>query len=72
MNMQGDDNTPPNLAAFQAALLNLLAKDLPPAELRHRLTADPAFAPYQDYIATFEPRMVEVAAELVKKWGVRQ
>ena len=59
------------LAAFQGALLNLLAEDLPSEELRRHLTTDPAFAPYQDYIATFEPRMVEVAAELVKKWGQR-
>lgn len=62
---------PHNLAAFQAALLHLLAEDLPPEEFRRRLKSDAAFEPYQDYIATFEPRMIEVAAELVKKWGRR-
>lgn len=59
------------LATFQAALLELLAQSLPPDEMLQRLKSDPAFAAHQDYIATFEPRMVEVAAILVKKWGRR-
>jgi hypothetical protein len=57
------------LSAFQAALLELLSQPLSPDELIARLRTDAAFAPFADYIETFEPRMVEVAAALVKKWG---
>ena len=59
------------LAAFQAALLELLAQGLSPEEVIARLRSDAAFAPFADYVETFEPRMVEVAAALVKKWGRR-
>ena len=57
------------LAEFQTALLDLLHQPLATEEILVRLRDDPRFAPYADYIATFEPRMVEVAAELTKKWG---
>jgi len=60
------------LAVFQAALLDLLSEGRPPEETLRRLRADAAFAAHQDYIATFEPRMVEVATALVKKWGRRE
>jgi len=59
------------LADFQAALLDLLARDLPPDEMQRRLRDDPAFADFRDYARQFEPRMLAVAAELVKKWGKR-
>ena len=36
-----------------------------------RLTADPAFADFRAYVAGFEPRMLAVAVELVRKWGKR-
>ena len=58
-----------DLAAFQAALLALLAEDLPAETLLHRLREDAAFAGYREYVEGFEPRMLAVAAELVKKWG---
>jgi hypothetical protein len=65
--------TPPTddltLDRFQTALLELLAEPLGVDEILGRLANDPAFAPYADYVAGFEPRMVEVAAELVKRWG---
>lgn len=60
-----------HLAAFQAALLELLAQPLSPAEMMERLQHDATFAPFADYVSTFEPRMLEVAAALVKKWGRR-
>lgn len=66
--MQQDDS----LAAFQAALLELLDEQLSTDEILRRLKTDAAFRPFQAYIASFEPRMVEVAAELVKKWSVRR
>lgn len=66
--MQEDDS----LAAFQAALLELLDERLATDEMLRRLKTDAAFQPFQEYIASFQPRMVEVAAELVKKWSVRR
>jgi hypothetical protein len=57
------------LARFQAALLELLARDLPAPALQEHLRDDPAFAGFRAYVDTFEPRMLAVAAELVKKWG---
>ena len=56
------------LAAFQAALVALLAQDLPVEEVQRRLRHDPAFERFRDYVDSFEPRMIEVAAGLVKKW----
>jgi len=57
------------LGAFQAALVELLAQDLPVEEIQRRLRQDPAFERFRDYVDSFEPRMIEVAAGLVKKWG---
>lgn len=59
------------LADFQSALLELLDQQLDAEQILARLHSDPVFVPYRSYIDTFEPRMVEVAAELVKKWGQR-
>lgn len=60
-----------DLAAFQAALLELLASGLPPEEMQRRLRQDPAFTPYRSYVERFELRTLETAAALVKKWGRR-
>jgi hypothetical protein len=59
------------LGEFQAQLLELLAQDLSPEALQHRLREDHAFAAFRTYVNGFEPRMLEVAALLVKKWGKR-
>lgn len=64
-------NEDERLANVQAALLETLASDLPPEEIVARLRSDPKLAEYADWIATFEPRMIETAALLVKKWGRR-
>jgi hypothetical protein len=61
-----------NLARFQAALLDLLDQGHPPQEIVARLQRDPSLAEYAAYVATFEPRMVAVAIELVAKWGRRE
>lgn len=58
-----------DLAAFQAALLTLLAEDLSAETRSRRLREDAAFAGYREYVEGFEPRMLAVAAELMKKWG---
>jgi hypothetical protein len=57
------------LADLQVALLDLLARSPSPAEVRARLGADPRLAPWRDWIAQLEPRMLEVAGALVRKWS---
>ncbi len=57
------------LAAFQSALLELLAEPLSPAEIERRLRSDAAFEPHRAYIESFDLKMIEAAALLVKKWG---
>lgn len=61
-----------DLARFQSALLDLLHEPLSVDEIRQRLLSDPEFAVYRSYVEAMEPRMLEVAAELTKKWGVRK
>ena len=61
-----------DLTAFQSALLDLLSRDLSSAEMQAKLRSDAAFACYHEYVQAMEPRMLEVAVELVKKWGKRQ
>ena len=57
------------LASFQSSLLELLDSNLSPEEMLDRLQTDPQFAEFRSYTDTFELPMVEVASELVKKWG---
>jgi len=59
------------LAAVQARLLELLDAHDDPAEVLAALRADPSLAAFADWFDGWDPRMVEVAAELVKKWGRR-
>lgn len=59
------------LARFQSALMDLLAQNLSAAELESRLLSDAAFIPFRQYLQGCEPRMLQVAADLVKKWGRR-
>lgn len=65
-------NAEEELAAFQIALLDLLDTQPNLDIMRSQLKHDPAFAPFQEYIATFDERMLQVAVELVKKWGRRE
>jgi hypothetical protein len=59
------------LARFQTTLLDLLSREVPTDEIQRRLHEDTAFAEFRAYVDRFEPRMLAVAAELVKKWGKR-
>jgi len=59
------------LAHFQAKLLDLLDHGEAPDEIIRQLRSDPQLAEYASYIATFEPRMIEVAVQLIAKWGRR-
>jgi hypothetical protein len=58
-----------DLAAFRAALLELLHQPLTPGEILARLRSDAAFKPYAAYVEKMDVRSIEVAALLVKKWG---
>lgn len=73
----------PELAAFQALLLDrldrlarrderatpLAAGDI--EKLKAELLDHPATAPFRDYVASCEPRCLEVAISIVRKWAVR-
>ena len=56
------------LAAFQAKLLDHLERGSSPEELQ----ADLATGPFAAYVRSFEPRCVEMASRIVKKWAVRE
>ncbi len=56
-------------AYFQKRLLDLLNQIDDPEKILFLLRTDPSLGPYRAYIETFESRMVEVAVELVRKWG---
>ena len=59
------------LAAFQAALAELFARELAAEEILAALATDPAFAPYRDYVRAFEPRLIEATSMLSRRWGQR-
>jgi hypothetical protein len=59
------------LARFQADLLDLLDKAQPGDDIRCELRRLPSAAPFADYVAQIEPKMLAVGALLVKKWGAR-
>jgi hypothetical protein len=61
----------PALAAFQTRLLNELDASDDAYAILQALQAAPESAEFAEFIGQMEPRMVEVAAELVKKWGIR-
>lgn len=65
------DKDPRTVSSFQSALLQILAEDLSIDEVMEKLRNEESFAAFQDQIALWEPRMVRVASELVKKWGRR-
>ena len=59
------------IARFQAALLEVLHLGLPAAETHARLLAHPDAAPFSEWVASFEPRALEVASVITRKFGVR-
>jgi hypothetical protein len=60
-----------DLARYQAALCELLARERDPDAIARALAEDPAFAPFRAYTATFAPRLVELTAHLVGRWAER-
>ena len=59
------------LASYQRALLAILSSGASTEEIQERLRSEPEFRPFQKYVESFEPRMIEVAVELIGKWGCR-
>lgn len=62
----------PELAAFQACLLEVLHRHVDATAILSALEQSEATRPFRDYIDGFEPEMLEVAAILVKKWGQKR
>ena len=63
--------TDPQLARFQAALLELLAGPLSTQEKYEHLQHAPEFEPYRAYVKNYDLRALETASELIRKWGRR-
>ncbi len=57
------------LAAFQAVMLEILAREPDPGRALAELREHPAAARYRAWVDAIEPRMLRVAAELVARWG---
>ena len=58
------------LEGYQRALAAALTELDDPAQIRDRLLADPACAPFAAYVATFDLRALEVSARLAKRWAL--
>ena len=59
------------LAVFQETLLERLFTNNDAETILRLLQESCPSGPTMDYIVTLDPRMVEVAAELIKHWGKR-
>lgn len=64
--MQDEDQ---ELAAFQACLLEALHKHTDAVSTFAELRSSATVLPFADYVNSYEPEMLELAAILVKKWG---
>ena len=60
-----------DLAQLQEALLEILHATDDPQEALARLREDRRTARHADCIAQFDPRMVKLAGDLVRKWARR-
>lgn len=58
------------LAYFQEKFLELLWNETDPEEIRCALLSDPKLMEFQAYIEAMDAHMIEIAHELVHKWGV--
>jgi hypothetical protein len=67
----GSDQQFDSLAETQGEMLEVLSKDMTPQMVLEHLRRSELCCHYLDYIETWEPRMIEVAQELVGKWGRR-
>ncbi len=62
---------PAPVARFQDRLLELLAAGKTHEQVRAELLADEKLKEFHAYVEAMEPHMLDVAAELVRKWGTR-
>jgi hypothetical protein len=60
------------LAAYQAALSELLHLDLPAAEKARRLATDPAFEAHRAYVLTFDLRLLETITAVSRSHARRR
>lgn len=59
------------LANYQAELLEALSSAATPEEASDRLRELAKSAEMQEQVGTLDPRMMDVAMRLTKKWGCR-
>ncbi|MCA9493612.1 MAG: hypothetical protein KC621_26955 [Myxococcales bacterium] len=59
------------LARFQELLVEVLREETDPGRALERLRAHPDAATHRDWLDRIEPRMLRVAASLVRRWEVR-
>jgi uncharacterized protein (UPF0276 family) len=57
---------------FQGKLVDLLAEEQTAKWVKNSLLKKNAHPTLSNYVHTFEPRMLEVGQELIRKWGVRR
>ncbi len=57
------------LVRYQIELRNALERGSPPEILRGDLRQNEALGAYRAYIGAMDPRMLEVALELTRKYG---
>lgn len=57
------------LADFQALLLDALYEHEKAEDIVYRLKCQGQSADFEEWIKQLDPTMLEVGAELVKKWG---
>jgi hypothetical protein len=59
------------IATFQASLLEILSTQSSPLQILMTLQELSTPNAMAEYIATFDPRMIQLAADLVQQWGRR-
>lgn len=60
-----------DIATFQASLLEILSAQSSPPQILMTLQELSTPNAMAEYITTFDPRMIQLAADLVKQWGKR-
>jgi hypothetical protein len=59
------------IATFQESLLEILSAQSSPSQILMTLQELSTPNAMAEYTATFDPRMIQLAADLVKQWGKR-
>jgi len=59
----------PDLVLFQQELVSALSSKNSPEQIIETLEENPQLNCFRNYISTFDVDMVDVAFELVHKWG---